>query len=133
VVGTALMAMLSMTAALYFIFGGFQPFIPFAVPIWGVFILSLDRWLMSSTVSSSGGMWSKLLPRLCLSIALGVIVAEPLLLGIYRTAIEEQVAKDRAQALVSRESDLRTCNPIPGTPAATGPEARDPRCDKLRL
>ncbi|WP_433360122.1 DUF4407 domain-containing protein [Actinoplanes sp. CA-142083] len=133
VVGTAMMAMLSMAAALYFIFGGFQPFIVFAVPVWGMFILSLDRWLMSSTVSRNGRMMTKLLPRLALSIALGVIVAEPLLLGIYHTAIEEKVAKDRQQELVSRESDLRTCNPIPGTAAASGPEARDPRCAELRL
>jgi hypothetical protein len=133
VVGTALMAMLSMTAALYFVFGSFQPFILFAVPVWGMFILSLDRWLMSSTVSRNGRMIVKLLPRLGLSIALGIIVAEPLLLGVYRTAIEEKVAKDRQQELVTRESDLRTCNPIPGTPAATGPEAKDPRCADLRL
>jgi hypothetical protein len=133
VVGTALMAMLSMTAALYFIFGGLQPFILFAVPVWGLFILSLDRWLMSSTAGSSGRALYKLLPRLVLSIVLGVIVAEPLLLGVYRTAIEEKVGKDRQQELVTRESDLRTCNPIPGTAAADGPEAKDPRCAQLRL
>lgn len=134
VMGTALAAMLSMPAALYFIFGGFRPFIVFAVPVWGLFILSLDRWLMSSAAAGqTGRALSKLLPRLGLSIVLGIVLAEPLLLGVYSTAIEEKVAKDRQQELVSRESDLRTCNPIPGTEAAAGPEAKAPRCGELRL
>ena len=134
VLGTAFMAMLSMGAALYFVFGGMQPFVVFAVPVWGLFILSLDRWLMSSAiVGQTGQVLSKLLPRLGLSIVLGVVLAEPLLLGVYQTAIEEKIAKDRQQELVSRESDLRTCNPIPGTDAADGPEAKEPRCADLRL
>ena len=133
VFGTALMAMLSMGTALYWVFGGYQSFIAVAVPVWGMFILSLDRWLMSTPVDDSGSVWRKLLPRLALSIALGVILAEPLLLGIYNTAITERVAKDRQQELTTRESRLRICNPVPGTPEASAPEANDAKCKDYRL
>ncbi|MEV4514951.1 DUF4407 domain-containing protein, partial [Dactylosporangium sp. NPDC049525] len=109
VVGTAIMAMLSMGAALYWVFGGFEPFIPVAVLVWGMFILSLDRWLMSSSTGTGGRAWGKLFPRFFLSVALGVILAEPLLLGVYNTAINERVAKDRQEELTTRESNLRTC------------------------
>jgi hypothetical protein len=129
VAGTAVMAMLSMAAALYWVFGGFQPFILVAVPVWGLFILSLDRWLMSSTsVGHTGQAARKLLPRLLLSIALGVVLAEPLLLGVYNTAINERVSKDRQEELTTREARLRVCNPVPGTPEADKPEAKDPGC-----
>jgi hypothetical protein len=134
VVGTAIMAMLSMSAALAFVFGGFRLFIVFAVPVWGLFILSLDRWLMSSTTMGDGvrsGL--KLLARVVLSVALGVVLAEPLLLGIYGTAIEERIARDRQAELTTTESNLQTCNPIPGTPQAASGVAATPRCDGLRL
>lgn len=132
VLGTALMAMLSMSVALYAVFGGFQRFIVVAVPVWGLFILSLDRWLISTTSTGhSGQALRKLVPRLLLSIALGVIVAEPLLLGIYRTAIEERVAKDRQAEIVTRGSELRLCNPVPGTDEAKAPLPA--KCATLRL
>ncbi|GAA3925147.1 DUF4407 domain-containing protein [Actinoplanes auranticolor] len=134
VAGTAIMAMLSMTAALYWVFGGFRFFIVLAVPVWGLFILSLDRWLMTSTTMGQGARAAgKLLARLFLSIALGVVLAEPLLLGVYGTAIDEKIAKDRQQEIQTRESDLRTCNPIPGTPEAASPAAAEARCAQLRL
>jgi hypothetical protein len=134
VAGTAVMAMLSMATALYWVFGGFQAFIPVAVVVWGIFIFSLDRWLMSSTtVGDTGKVWRKLLPRLVLSIALGVILAEPLLLAVYNTAITERIAKDRQQELTVRESNLRICNPIPGTEEATKPAANEDRCNSFRL
>lgn len=129
VVGTAIMAMLSMAAALHFVFGGFQPFTVVAVPVWGLFILSLDRWLMSSTiVGDTGRAARKLLPRLLLSIALGVVLAEPLLLGVYNTAITERVDKNRQEELTTREARLRVCNPVPGTQEADKPDAKAPDC-----
>ena len=115
VVGTAIMAMLSMAAALYWLFDGFQPFIVIAVPVWGMFVLSLDRWLMSSTsVSQSSRTIQKVLPRVLLSIALGVVLAEPLLLGVYHTAISERTARDRQTEITDREVNLRACNPAAG-------------------
>jgi hypothetical protein len=134
VAGTAIMAMLSMSAALYFVFGRFEWFIVAAVPVWGLFIISLDRWLMSSPSTGDGGRaWRRLLPRLGLSIALGVILAEPLLLGIFNTAIIQKVGDDRQQAVVTRGSMLHNCNPVPGAPEPGDYPAGDPRCADYHL
>lgn len=123
VLGTAIMAAVSMTVALVAVFGRFHWYIVVAVVVWGGFILSLDRWLMSTTtMSDAGSAARKLVPRLLLSIALGVVVAEPILLGIYHTAIEERAAKDRTDEIDDRATVLRDCNPTPTVgPAATNP------------
>lgn len=132
VLGTALMAMLSMSYALYCVFDGFRPIIVAVVLVWGMFILSIDRWLMSGPpLSEGGGVWRKALPRVVLSITLGVIVAEPLLLGVFDSAIQERVATTRKTELDDREALLRTCNPIPGSEEAG---KLDPaRCDGALL
>jgi hypothetical protein len=80
-----------------------------------------------------GGRLLRTLPRVVLAIMFGVIIAEPLLLGIFHTAIEQQVRQDRTDAVQQRESDLRTCNPVPGTPEAAEGKQNDPKCDGLRL
>jgi hypothetical protein len=135
VLGTAVMAMFSMAVALICVFDGFNASILIFVPIWGTFILFLDRWMMSSAAARGGGArLRKLLPRLVLSIVFGVIIAEPLLLGVFHTAIEERVADDRAQSLIKRQSDLSRCNPLPGAPVArNAPDPNGPACKDLRL
>ncbi|MBO4208459.1 DUF4407 domain-containing protein [Micromonospora echinofusca] len=133
VFGTALLAMFSMAYALYCVFGGFRFFVVGVVLVWGLFILSLDRWLMAGAPISSGSARNRFLPRLLLSVALGMVVAEPLLLGVFDSAIQERVARDRATELADRESLLRLCNPVPGTPEAARPEANDATCLDNRL
>jgi hypothetical protein len=65
VLGTALMATFSMGVALVCVFGGFEPFAFVFVPVWGVFILCLDRWLMASpSARDVGTRFRKMLPRL---------------------------------------------------------------------
>lgn len=134
VLGTALVATVSMSVALSAVFGGFNPIILIVVPIWGLFVLNLDRWLMST----SSGIGTRrrlavLLPRLLLAVAFGVVIAEPLLLGVFRTAIEERVITDRGKDIVNYQSRLRTCNPVPGTPEESSPAARSTDCGKYRL
>ncbi|GAA3300446.1 DUF4407 domain-containing protein [Dactylosporangium vinaceum] len=134
VFGTAAMAMGSMTYALMCVFDGFRLFTVGVVIVWGLFILSLDRWMMAGgPIRGGSGAWRKVVPRLMLSIALGVIVAEPLLLGVFHTAIQERVDRDRATEITDRESKLRDCNPTPGTPDATSPAVTGPACDGYRL
>ncbi|MEV0129415.1 DUF4407 domain-containing protein [Dactylosporangium sp. NPDC050688] len=134
VFGTAAMAMVSMTYALICVFDGFRLFTVGVVLVWGLFILSLDRWMMAGGPIRGGyGAWRKVLPRLALSVALGMIVAEPLLLGVFHTAIQERVDRDRATEITDRESRLRDCNPTPGTPAAAEPEVTGPACEGFRL
>ncbi|MFC4145116.1 DUF4407 domain-containing protein [Micromonospora mangrovi] len=134
VLGTALMAMFSMTVALYCVFDGFQPAILLFVPVWGAFILFLDRWLMSSIAGPRlGERFRKLLPRLMLAVVFGVIIAEPLLLGVFHTAIKERIKHDRSDAVLQRESDLRQCNPLPGATKEELQKADEAKCDKLKL
>lgn len=134
VLGTAIIAMFSMTIALICVFGGFNPIVFVFVPAWGMFILFLDRWLMASPgVPRVGQRFVKLLPRFILAVMFGTIIAEPLLLGVFQTAVVQQVRDDRLAEIQQRQSDLEQCNPVPGTPAATGDAARDPKCEKLRL
>lgn len=134
VLGTALLAMVSMTVALSIVFDGF-PWAGLAiVPVWGWFILNLDRWLMSNTTPPGlGRRVARLLPRLLLAGAVGVVVAEPLLLGVFNSAILERADQNRKNEIVDLQSALLTCNPVPGTEEAARPEAGAARCADLRL
>ncbi|BCB84730.1 DUF4407 domain-containing protein [Phytohabitans suffuscus] len=136
VLGTALMAMFSMTVALICVFDGYHPSILLFVPVWGAFILCLDRWLMSSGAASHtlARFW-KMVPRLLLAVVFGVIIAEPLLLGVFNAAIEKRIKDDRLASVAQYESDLKQCNPIPGSPedAPNATAKNDPKCEKLRF
>ncbi len=134
VLGTAITAMFSMSVALYFVFGRFQPAVFAFVPAWGFFILFLDRWLMSSASEPrSGRRLVRLLPRFALAVMFGVVIAEPLLLGMFNTAIEQRIRDDRLAEVNQRESDLRMCNPVPGTKEAESGITREKRCEGLLL
>jgi hypothetical protein len=120
VLGTALMAMFSLAVALLSVFDGFNVSILLFVPVWGAFILCLDRWLMaSSSAPRAAARLRKLAPRLLLSIIFGVVIAEPLLLGVFHTAVEQQVRDSRIEAAGQLDSDLKFCNPLPGKAAPT--------------
>jgi hypothetical protein len=133
VLGTALLAMFSLATAITFIFDGLQPLALPVVAIWGWFIISLDRWLMSSVSAVGfGRRLLRLLPRVLLAVAIGAVIAEPLVLGVFQSAIVERVRLNRADELVELESTLLTCNPVPGTAEQDGASA-DPGCDEWRL
>ncbi|TWG24466.1 uncharacterized protein DUF4407 [Actinoplanes teichomyceticus] len=134
VLGTALIAMASMGVAIGFVAGGFPPpAVPFVL-VWGIFVLSIDRWLMSVAASSERGRRAlKLLPRLILAVAVGVVVAEPLVLVIFRSEIAEQSRREHADELRDLEGSLLACNPVPGSEAAKNSPAAAPRCAGFRL
>jgi hypothetical protein len=63
-------------------------------------------------------------PRLGIAVIMGVMISEPLLLGVFHTAIEERVVETRLERTVAFESRLRSCNPAdPLTVPATVPAA----------
>lgn len=136
VLGTALMAMFSLAVALLAVFDGFHVSILFFVPFWGLFVLSLDRWLMANSAAPrAGARIRKLLPRLGLSIIFGIVIAEPLLLGVFHTAVDRQVRDDRIVEVGELDTDLKYCNPIPGKPAPAPPDGgkRTPDCSDKRI
>jgi hypothetical protein len=136
VLGTALMAMFSLTVALLSVFDGFHVSIPFFVVVWGAFILCLDRWLMASSAAPRvGARIRKLAPRLLLSIIFGVVIAEPLLLGVFHTAVQRQAEDDLITAAGQYNTDLKYCNPLPGKKAPERPDSgkRTPDCGDKRI
>jgi uncharacterized protein DUF4407 len=134
VLGTATIAAFSMAMALSEVLGGFNPLILLPVLIWGVFIANLDRWLVSS---STGGRWGRratlLLPRFVLAFMFGVVIAEPLVLRVFQTAIEQHITNERSDAVRDLESSLTNCNPEPNANAAAKAAAETTRCDQYRL
>jgi hypothetical protein len=122
VLGTTIIAMLSMSVALYSVAGRFHPIIIVAVPVWGLFVLSIDRWLISATWRGMG--LRRLVPRLMLSIAIGLLVSESLLLWVFGSAIKQQLITRRESAYNALASNLQFCNPVPGTPEASPPRSQ---------
>lgn len=126
VLGTATIATFSMWAGLNEVLGTVSVACLVPALIWGLFVLNLDRWLVSS---STGTQWGHrlvlLLGRLALAAVFGVIIAEPLVLRIFQTAIEQHVQDGRADDLRVLGSTYVRCNPIPGSPESQQPLATD--------
>lgn len=123
VLGTAVIATISMTMALSEVLDGFNLLVPLVALVWGLFILNLDRWLVSSTFGARwGSRLAMLLPRLVLAFFFGVVIAEPLVLRIFEPAIEQHINDERQQELRDLGDRLLRCNPDP-TAAAPAPEA----------
>jgi len=114
VLGTATIAAFSMFLALGEVLGHVGALIVVPALVWGLFVLNLDRWLVSS---STGSRWARrtplLLPRLLLAALFGVVIAEPLVLRIFQTAVEEYILDGRAERARTLESTLIRCNPVP--------------------
>lgn len=129
---TTCIATISFGTALFFAFGNFGVIELLITLLWGLLVLTFDRWLTSGpSLSGTRQFASRVLSRLILAIVFGVLVAEPLLLGIFNTAIEGRVAQSRQELLLQFESKLRTCNQL-SDPENGEQESRN-RCDGFRL
>lgn len=134
VLGTAAIATFSMFMALTETLGQASVLLTVPVLLWGLFVLNLDRLLVTS---ATGTRWGRrlalLLPRLVLAGFFGVIVAEPLVLRVFQTAIEQHVEQQRLDELGALRTALIACNPVPGQDKATvdpaGPYCHDHRLD----
>ena len=63
--------------------------------------------------------------RVLMAVFFGVIIAEPLVLRIFQTAIEQHIRDERQQELADLRSKLLACNPqtaVPGGEAPSGCE-----------
>ncbi len=88
--------------------------------IWMLFILNLDRWLVTPQPNTRRRV-GPLLLRLLIALVLGAVVAEPLVLRIFATAVEERVTDQRNDTLDQLRGNLVRCNPVPaGTEAKPG-------------
>ena len=95
--GTALIAGLSMMFALTSGVGlPLQVAIPLAI-VWAVIILSLDRFLTSQMKSSRNilKLLGAALPRIALAAIIGVIVAVPMTIRIFQSEVNAEVGEMR--------------------------------------
>lgn len=118
--GTASIATVSMWLALGQVFdaGWFLATI-FVAPAlaWGGFILLVDRALITGVTTSSWRRTSTLCARLVIAAVLGVVVAEPLILTVFSSAIEARIETSNAAEEDRLRSGLLRCNPVPGESA----------------
>ncbi|MFC7532474.1 DUF4407 domain-containing protein [Actinoplanes sp. GCM10030250] len=115
ILGASLLAVVSMLAAMRWITDSWGVALAVAL-IWGAMILTLDRWLVTSVSGASGvGRLGSYVPRILMSMLMGVVIAEPLVLSVFHREIEQKVSVDRIRSLQEYESKLRLCNPVAGT------------------
>jgi hypothetical protein len=128
VVNTGILAALSLIIALSSLMhGNWLLLVPFGV-LWGMVIMTFDRWVITSTQGASQRSKSAVFgPRLVLSALLGAVIAEPLVLWVFQAPIHNEVAEYRKHQIEQYESLLKECNPVVGgTPPG-------PRCADYRV
>ncbi|NDU75237.1 DUF4407 domain-containing protein [Actinomadura sp. DSM 109109] len=93
VLTTSVLATVSMWFALTTAIG-LNPFAaaPLAL-LWGLAILSLDRWLVATIPSTGGRRWKLALPRVAMAVLLGFVISTPLVLQIFRAEIDAQIVE----------------------------------------
>jgi len=71
-----------------------------AVPValvWGLIIMGIDRWLVTSIPSSGSRRWGLAAPRLLLAVLLGSIISTPLVLRVFQSEINAQISVIKEQ------------------------------------
>jgi hypothetical protein len=129
--GTASIGGISMFFALSEIAGGVRGwFVPLAL-FWATFVLCLDRWLVAGMSGRRmSAKISTMVFRLLVAVVFGVIIAEPLVLQVFQSAIVARVTTDRASAIGQLQGQLKACNPISGAQPSS---ANGSSCAGFRL
>jgi hypothetical protein len=127
VLNTGILAGFSVVVALRNVVGGHWWLLPIAAVVWMVVIITVDSWLISSTHGVRRSSKLMYIPRVLLSVLLGVVIAEPLVLGVFHSSIETEIRDYRKGEIERYESRLKQCNPV------SGELVPDPTCDGLRV
>lgn len=105
-------------------------FVPLAL-FWSAFVLCLDRWLVASMSGRRfGAKVATAVFRLFVAMIFGFIIAEPLVLRIFQTAIVAQIRTTRTEHLAQLQGQLEACNPASGQQPAS---ANGMSCSDYRL
>jgi Domain of unknown function (DUF4407) len=59
--------------------------------IWGLVIMGIDRWLVTSMPLTGGRRWAIALPRLVLALLLGSLISTPIVLRVFQSEINAQI------------------------------------------
>jgi len=134
VLGTATIGAISMWFALGQVLGGVTFWLVFPALVWGLFILNLDRWLVSTSCGTHWGRrLSVLIPRLGIALVLGIIIAEPIVLRVFQTAVEERIHLTRQAQDGDLRGQLARCNPEPDAAGMVASTTGDDSCGRYRL
>ncbi|MEU8036230.1 DUF4407 domain-containing protein [Streptosporangium sp. NPDC049078] len=107
VLTTSVLAVVSMTFALNSALG---VSLLIAIPaslVWGLAIMSLDRWLVSTMHADGSRRWRVALPRILMAVLLGIVISTPLVLQIFKSEIDAQIVQikqQRANEFATRQS-----------------------------
>jgi hypothetical protein len=124
VLGTSVIAAFSMWNLATEVLGRVSLVALVPTAIWMLFVLNLDRWLVTPQPNARRRV-GPLLMRLLIALMLGAVIAEPLVLRVFQTAIEEHVADERTDAIDRLRTNLVRCNPVPSTAQTVIPEGCD--------
>lgn len=127
VLNTALLGGASMAMAISTVREGTPVVVAVVVGVmWAWIVLALDSWLVSSTHGYTGGRAVRMLvPRLFLSVVLGLTIAEPLLFQIFDREIRQEMAVARERDLADFRGSLTACNPLDGKDTTNRAECGD--------
>jgi hypothetical protein len=75
---------------------------------WGLSIMNLDRWLLLTIrrQSTHAATIALALPRLLLALVVGMVISQPLLLGIFHAEVSARALQDRQAALAQARKKL---------------------------
>jgi hypothetical protein len=103
---TCAMAMVSMWFALTSAMG-FNPVVSLPVALlWGFVIMGIDRWLVISMPSDGSRKFLLAVPRVLLALLLGSLISTPIVLRIFESEINNEIAiikADRASAYLNSQ------------------------------
>jgi hypothetical protein len=120
VVNTGVLAGLSLFVALRSVVDGPWPELIPAALFWGLLIFGFDSWMIASTHGAMNAARLRIfIPRVAISVLIGAVIAEPLVLWIFRPAIHKEVLDERRAELDGYEGLLKRCNP-PAGPVQSG-------------
>lgn len=78
--------------------------------VWGLVIMGIDRWLVSSMPTTGTRRWTIALPRLLLALLLGSLISTPIVLRIFESEINAQIVvikQQRASAFLAAQQHSR--------------------------
>src|SRR4051794_26448464 len=93
VLTTSVLAFVSMTFALNSALGVNVVLALLAGLVWGLVILSLDRWLVSTMKADAPRRWPLAIPRILMAFLLGFVISTPLVLQIFKSEIDAQIVQ----------------------------------------
>ncbi|MEU9122461.1 DUF4407 domain-containing protein [Streptomyces sp. NPDC048506] len=120
VLGTSVIAAFSMWNFANEAIGGTSVLALLPAVIWMLFVLNLDRWLIAPQPNAKRRV-TPLLTRLVVAVLLGTVIAEPLVLRVFQTAVEERIRGERQGDVDRLRSELLRCNPDPSQSAGDRP------------